>query len=244
MLNANLSKMYRLPENLTIDEQLYPFRGHTKFTQYIPPKLAKYGIKIWWICDTETAYPRNGRIYAGKTGNVRVTNQGERVVKEVVVPCKGSGRNISMYNLFTSLPLAIHLLSWKLTIVGTLKKKRKSYIPKAIAPAKTREECSTLFGFHEKATLCSYVPKKNKVVIVLSTMNSDIAMANDAKRKPEMISYYNKYKAGVDTMDQMVGRYTTQSQRTTSKWPLALFLNILDVATLASYIIYYENNKM
>ena len=33
--NSNLSKMYKLTENLTIDEQLYPYRGHTKFTQYI-----------------------------------------------------------------------------------------------------------------------------------------------------------------------------------------------------------------
>ena len=57
-----------------------------------------------------------------------------------------------------------------------------------------------------------------------------------------MILFYNTYKAGVDTMDQMVGRYTTH--RRTSRWPLALCLNILDVAALASYIIYYENTKM
>lgn len=29
-----------------------------------------------------------------------------------------------------------------------------------------------------------------------------------------------------------------------NRWLLALFFNILDVAALASYIIYYENNKM
>jgi len=46
ILNSNLSKMYKPTANLTIDEQLYPFRGHTKFTQYIPSKPAKYGIKI------------------------------------------------------------------------------------------------------------------------------------------------------------------------------------------------------
>lgn len=49
--------------------------------------------------------------------------------------------------------------------------------------------------------MCSYMPKKNKAVILLSTMHSDMAVSNDAKKKPDIISYYNKYKAGVDTMD-------------------------------------------
>jgi len=98
-------------------------------------------------------------IYTGKTGNVHEVNQSERVVKELAVLYKGSGRNICMDNFFTSLPLVKHLLSWNLTIVGTLKK-NKPYIPKPMAPSKTREESSTLFGFHEKAILCSYVPKK------------------------------------------------------------------------------------
>lgn len=241
MFNSNLSNMYKPTANLTIDEQLYPFRGHTKFTQYIPSKPAKYGIKIWWICDAENAYPLYGIIYSGKTGNVREKNQGERVVKELAASFKGSGRNITMDNYFTTLPLAKHLLSWKLTIVGTLRK-NKPYIPKQMAPHKSREEYSTLFGFHEHVALCSYVPKKNKAVILLSTMHSDSAVNDDEKKKPHMITYYNKHKTGVDTMDQMVRRYTTH--RRTERWPLAMFFNILDVGALASYIIYYENNKM
>lgn len=241
MLNSNLGNMYKPTANLTIDEQLYPYRGHTKFTQYIPSKPAEYGIKIWWICDAENAYPLHGIIYAGKTGNVRGKNQGERVVKELAVRFQGSGRNITMDNYFTTLPLAKHLLSWKLTIVGTLRR-NKPYIPKQMAPNKSREVYSTLFGFHEHVTLCSYVPKKNKAVILLSTMHSDCATNYDEKKKPHIITHYNKYKTGVDAMDQMVTRYTTH--RRTQRWPLAMFFNILDVGALAAYIIYYENNKM
>ncbi|XP_065662544.1 piggyBac transposable element-derived protein 4-like [Hydra vulgaris] len=75
MLNKNLSQIYKPTENLTVDEQLYPFRGRTKFTQYIPSKPAKYGIKIWWVCDAENAFPLNGIIYTGKTGHIREKNQ-------------------------------------------------------------------------------------------------------------------------------------------------------------------------
>ena len=159
MLNKNLSQIYKPTENLTVDEQLYPFRGRTKFTQFIPSKPAKYGIKIWWVCDAENAFPLNGIIYTGKTGHIREKNQGERVVKELAVAYKGSGRNICMDNFFTSLSLAQQLLSWNLTIVGTLKK-NKPYIPPIMGPNKSRELYSSIFAFHENITMCSYVPKK------------------------------------------------------------------------------------
>ena len=67
-------------------------------------------------------------------------------------------------------------------------------------------------------------------------MHSDIAINIDEQKKPHMIMYYNKYKTGVDTMDQMVSRYTCH--RRTQRWPLAMFFNILDVGALAAYLIY------
>ena len=36
---------------ITVDEQLVPFRGRTKFMQYMKSKPAKYGRKIFWVCD-------------------------------------------------------------------------------------------------------------------------------------------------------------------------------------------------
>lgn len=241
MLNANLATIYKPTEKLTIDEQLYPYRGRTKFTQYMPSKPAKYGIKVWWVCDAENGFPLKGIIYTGKIGNTRDVNQGERVVKELAIAYKGSGRNISMDRFFTTLPLAKFLLTWNLTVVGTLKK-NKPYIPQEMKASKTRGLLSTVFGFHEKVTMCSYVPKKNKAVILLSTMHDDDTISDAIHQKPEMILFYNKTKAGVDTMDQMCSRYT--SQRRTCRWPLAFFFNILDIGSLAAYLIYYENNKM
>lgn len=56
MLNQNLFKYFDASEYVTIDEQLYAYRGRTRFTQYMPNKPAKYGIKIWWACDALTGY--------------------------------------------------------------------------------------------------------------------------------------------------------------------------------------------
>ena len=110
-------------------------------------------------------------------------------------------------------------------------------------PSKHRELYSIIFGFHEKIALCSYVNKEKKAVILLSSMHLNTAVdENSQKRKPEIIIHYNKTKVGVDTMDQLAGRYSTQ--RRTNRWPLALFYYMLDVAAIAAYKVYYENNSM
>lgn len=239
MLNSNLAKHYKPTEYLTIDEQLYPYRGRTKFTQYIPSKSAKYGIKVWWLCDADTSYPLNGELYIGKSSEDHKEYTAERVVKSLVAPYKGSGRNITMDSYFTTLSLAKSLLSWNLTIVGTLKE-NKAYIPPAMAASKTREVSSTVFGFHENVTMCSYVPKKRQALIMLSSMQHKANISNNAKKKPEIIEFYNWTKAV--NLDKMLGKYTTK--RSTQRWSLAFFYNILDVACLAAYILYYEKNKM
>lgn len=71
------------------------------------------------------------------------------MVKKLAVAYKGSSRNICMDNYFTTLSLAKQLLSWNLTLVGTLKK-NKPYIPSVMAPNKSRKVYSTVF---EKYTL-------------------------------------------------------------------------------------------
>ena len=54
IIMKNLKKSYKP------DEQLLPYRGRVSFRQYMPSKLDKYGMKIWWICDSETSYPLFG----------------------------------------------------------------------------------------------------------------------------------------------------------------------------------------
>ena len=53
-------------ERIHIDEQLFPYRGKTKFAQYIPIKPAKYGIQIWWGFDTKTKYALEGNLSIGR----------------------------------------------------------------------------------------------------------------------------------------------------------------------------------
>ncbi|GAU95184.1 hypothetical protein RvY_06848 [Ramazzottius varieornatus] len=60
------------------------------------------------------------------------------------------------------------------------------------------------------------------------------------EEKPEIVMEYNRTKAGVDTLDQLTGNYSCR--RKTSRWPMALFYDILDISALDAYIIWCEIN--
>lgn len=129
----------------------------------------------------------------------------------------------------------------KLTYVGTVRK-NKAEIPKIFLPNKEREINSSIFVFQEDCTLVSYCPKKNKSVILLSSMHHDDAIdkeTGDAK-KPEIITMYNKTKIGVDRLDQLCQKYDTA--RNTRRWPMIIFYDILNIAAINAMCIYKANN--
>lgn len=235
MLMQNLRLNYFPDENVTVDEQLFPFRGRTSFTQYIPSKPAKYGIKIFWLCNTANSYPLNGIIYTGKPpGGQRQVNVGENIVLDLVDFYKQSGINVTTDNFFTSLPLANRLQVRGISLVGTLRQ-NKAYIPKELRPNPTDDIGTPRYGFNKNGTLLSVVTKKNKCVFLLSTMH--YTRGEPAiNGKEEINDFYNKTKGGVDVMDQMVSKYTTK--RKTNRWPLAVFFNMIDVAALGAFCVY------
>ena len=98
-----------------------------------------------------------------------------------------------------------------LTFVGTLRKNKRE-IPPDFLPTKTRDVGSTLYGFTKDITLVSHVPKKNKAVLLLSSMHHNEEV-NEEDNKPEIISYYNSTKGGVDEIDKKCSNYNS-SRRT------------------------------
>ncbi|GLD67801.1 piggyBac transposable element-derived protein 4-like protein [Lates japonicus] len=81
---------------VTVDEQLVPFRGRTKFLQYMPSKPAKYGIKIFWVCDARTPYAIDGIVYTGRQPGEEVQkNLGENIVRQLCSGFRHTGRNIT-----------------------------------------------------------------------------------------------------------------------------------------------------
>ena len=79
------------------------------------------------------------------------------------------------------------MLNRQLTFCGTVKKNRR-FLPPAILDVRSRPVQSSKFAFHDQMTLVSYVPKKEKNVILLSTQHHDAEIHGDRQdKKPEII---------------------------------------------------------
>lgn len=87
------------------------------------------------------------------------------------------------------------------------------------------------------------IKNKKKVVLLLSTLHNDNKLdeTTGAAEKPEIITFYNGTKGGVDVVDQMKEEYSVG--RMTRRWPMRLFFSILNIAGINSQIIYKENTN-
>ncbi|XP_034085017.1 piggyBac transposable element-derived protein 4-like isoform X2 [Gymnodraco acuticeps] len=198
---------HRLPmlcnpgEDVCVDEQLVPFRGRCKFRQYIPSKPAKYGLKIWVTADVETSYAWKCQIYTGKAaGSAAEVGQGKRVVLEMTEGLQGI--TVTCDHLFTSYALVQELLKRKVALVGTIRR-NKPELPSKLLQVRQRAALSSLFGFTKNTTAVSYIPKRGRNVLLLSSKHRDPAVTEEEKRKPVIIADYNHCKGAVDNLDKL-----------------------------------------
>lgn len=230
----------------TVDEQLVKFKGRCPFRMYMPDKPARYGIKIYALCCAKTMYAVNLEIYPGQqpNGPYKVSTSSMDVTIRMCEPVAGTNRNITTDNWFTSIPLAETLLEEKkLTLVGTIKSTRVG-VPTDLRPNKGRQPNSSLFAHQNNKTLVSYCPKRNKAVVLLSTMHvndQSIDLDSGEKQKPEIVTLYNKTKVGVDVLDQMCAKYDVA--RNTKRWPMVVFFDLVNIAAINGSRIQTFNNK-
>lgn len=237
----NCQKNYTIGTHGCIDEMLVPFRGRCRFKMYMPNKPAKYGIKIMALTDARTQYLANAYIYHGKNsdGNGLTTEERRlsvptQAVLRLTKIIEGSNRNITADNWFSSIQVIEELKKRQLTYLGTLKKNKRE-IPPEFLPNKNRPAGSCLYGFTKEVTILSYVPHKNKAVLLLSSMHhrEEIDVQSG---KPAIIADYNNTKGGVDELDKKCSIYS--SNRRTRRWPLAIFYRLLDISAANAYVIY------
>lgn len=240
-ITASFTKFYSPSQFVTIDEKLEAFRGRCNFRQYIPSKPNKYGIKIYALTDAKMFYTLKMEVYTGKQpeGPYSVDNSSMAVVLRLCDVIHNTGRNITCDNFFTSIPLIDKLeQEYKLTVIGTIRKNKRE-LPNQFVNIRNREEKSSLFGHRSNCTLVSYVPKKSKNVLLVSSMH-DGAKIDEETGKPEIIMDYNATKGGVDMVDKMCETYNVA--RGTNRWPMVIFYSLMNVAGINSYIIYTQNN--
>lgn len=233
---SNSQRCYQHSECVTVDEQLYSFKGRCRYIQYMPSKPAKYGLKYWVLSDAKTYYVSNIEMYCGKDPT-RSEDLGMHVVLKLSDHIKNTGRNITCDNFFTSLKLARELKKQKNSLVGTIRTNRRE-VPKEFRVTKGKPLYDTQCAYSEDgAVLISYKAKKNKNVVLLSTQHNENRInEGNEKKKSEIVLYYNSTKGGVDCVDERVSCYSVKY--ISKRWHVNVFCNILDLSCFNTFVLY------
>jgi hypothetical protein len=81
---SKCKQLYTMSPFVCVDECLLGFRGRCSFRVYMPSKPAKYGLKVWMLCDVGTSFAGNLQVYLGKESTgLPEKGQGARVVKDL-----------------------------------------------------------------------------------------------------------------------------------------------------------------
>jgi len=145
-----------------------------------------------------------------------------------------------MDNWFTSVPLTQKLLAdYKLTVIGTIKRNKREF-PNEFIDLKyiNRKAYSSLFLFANNLVAVSFKSKPDKLVTLISSLHDDITI-DETNKKPIIIMNYNETKGGVDSFDQMC--QNMNAGRKTQRWPLCIFYNMINIASINAYVIYLHN---
>lgn len=76
----------------------------------------------------------------------------------------------------------------------------------------------------------------------MSSLHHDnkIDESTGVKQKPEVITFYNSTKSGVDVVDELCATYNVS--RNSKRWPLTIFFAMLNISGINANIIYRANN--
>ncbi|XP_056388350.1 piggyBac transposable element-derived protein 4-like [Hyla sarda] len=243
-LNQTFSKTYTSEKEVAVDESLVHYKGKLHFRQYLPNKRARYGVKLYKLCESATGYTHKFRVYEGKDSEIDppecppVLKTTEKIVWDLVHPLLDQGYNIYLDNFYTSVPLLRCLLAKGTNACGTIRENHRD-LPKIFVRQKLKKGESKAVC-KDNMMLVKYRDKHD--VLVLTTIHPDrstpvqVRGTIDRAPKPVCIQDYNKFMGGVDLSDQVLQPYT--ALRKTRAWYKKLALHLLQIAMYNAFVLY------
>ena len=239
-------------QRLSVDERMIKHKGRAIFKQNLPKKPVKWGFKVFSVCDAETGMLCNFDLYTGQTDDA---NEGEGlthgVVLRVTEHLANAGRVLYTDNFYTSPALAQSLLERGFHLVGTIRTNRRGFPVQLKADTKDFEKHAPrgAMRYVRDGNMLFQQWKDRRVVSMLSTVhkgNSHVYVTRHSKvmghhveqniRQPESIRDYNAHMGGVDRFDQRAAAYRVL--RRTRKYWKSIFLDMLDVAAVNSFLLF------
>jgi hypothetical protein len=238
-----------LPEvSLSLDESLMLHKGRLQFKMCIRTKRARFGIKIYMLCDS-AGYMMCCEVYYGKASiyecgepGVECLSKSELIVVLLLAKAKllDRGYVLTLDNWYTSARLAHYLWTRKTAIRGTIRANRG--IPDALQQKPLGPSES---AYMRSQYLLAVKFNDRKVVFLLSS--ADAAGEVEKTRvlpgnrritymKPMPIENYNKSMGGVDVTDQIIAGLNCV--RKSHVWFKKIGIHYVQRLLLNSFLLY------
>ncbi|XP_056392685.1 piggyBac transposable element-derived protein 4-like [Hyla sarda] len=242
--NSKFCQVYTPQKQISVDESLVHFKGRLRFRQYLPNKRARYGIKLYKLCESATGYTFRFRVYEGKDISIQppecpsVLKTSGRIVWDLIHPLLDRGYHVYIDNFYNSVPLLKSLAARSTAACGTIRKNQKdlpkTFISTPVPRGQSRAVCT------DTLMLLKYKDKRD--VLVLTTLHGDqstpvpIRGATEQTIKPVCIQDYNKYMGGVDLSDQVLQPYS--ALRKSKAWYKKVSVYLTQVGLYNSFVLY------
>lgn len=244
LFENNLRQNYRHTELVCLDETLRNHFSQTNcdFLIFMPDKPGQMGLFFYTLADSVDRYmsriiPKVKTPISEEEKKVHT----HELVMEITSDIVKTGRNLTADRGFTAIETVEELLKKNTTYVGTIMKNRRG-LPMAAKESKQRPVHSTSFFWKigNPSLMCmSYIPKRSKNVLVVTTATNEPVVDGGTKSKPEAILFYNEQRCGVDIFNKMVRELSSQSK--TDDWRISTFTFLLDVACINAQTILKYN---
>ena len=251
----NAQHLYRLDQDVSIDETMVPHKGRLSFKQYIKNKPVRWGIKLWVLCEAKTGYVFNFQVYLGKEQGAVEYNLARRVVKHLLAPIEDKYHNLYMDNFYCDPHLFLELETKKVLACGTIRANRKGF-PKdlVITPAMEKRMNRGDYIWRSHGSLVAMAWYDKRPVYLISTIHppeSVGAPATVLRRSqagprepvpcPPAQCAYQENMGGVDLADQILQSFSV-IRKSKKAWK-KLFYYGLEVCLLNSFTIFKKVNQ-
>ncbi|XP_041982758.1 piggyBac transposable element-derived protein 4-like [Aricia agestis] len=246
-LNNKFQSLYKMAQNIALDESLLQWKGWLDINQLVPNKAAVMGIKSYEICESQTGYLWRFEIQAHKKSPQQQPEEPlnastPSIVLRLTHGLENKGYTLWMDNFYNSPSLARRLKASGIHCVGTLRTNRQ-FVPRALHDLTKRNMRKSQITGLTSGDVDVMVWKDVNRVAMISTYHGNAVKQVRESTKPILILDYNIMMGGVDKKDQMLAMYPIERKRT-RVWYKKLFRRLLNVSVLNSFIIHRHSSTL
>nr|XP_022921145.1 piggyBac transposable element-derived protein 4-like [Onthophagus taurus] len=240
-LNQQFKEVYIMKEDIAIDESLMKFKGRLSYRQFNPSKRARFGVKFYKLCESDSGYCYEFKIYTGHDKINRDDSASESVVKELSESVLHRGHTLYIDNWYSSPKLFMTLsFNYKTNVIGTVRGNRK-HMPKDLCNIKLKRG---EYAIRSCNGILAIKWKDKRDLYIMATKHETVEMTTQGFNrtpKPNCIREYNKGMNGIDLQDQILACFPVM--RKYMKGYKKFFFYLFDIGLFNSYILCNKINN-